>query len=133
MYVGLVSPKSLAGFAHSFITAFRFYRPLSVSPSVHFGCNFVLFLRYTLLFDYTITSFLWIILLMSIAGVSSEKIGKSSFDSGTLPTDFLLRCVGILGSVYAIPWLFHLGYAFGLPLLFQLIYERGLIWGTLKW
>ena len=41
--------------------------------------------------------------------------------------------IGVLGSVYAIPWLFHLGYTFGAPLLFELIYERGPIWGLLKW
>ncbi len=41
--------------------------------------------------------------------------------------------VGILGSVYAIPWLFHLGYLFGLPLLFQLMLDRGLVRGVWAW
>lgn len=69
---------------------------------------------YTLLFDYAITSFLWVMLLMGITQVTSEKIG-------------------ILGSVYAIPWIFHLGFAFGLPLLFQLVHDKGLFSGTKKW
>jgi hypothetical protein len=68
---------------------------------------------YTLLFDYSITSFVWIIVLMRVADVDAERIG-------------------VLGSVYAIPWLFHLGYLFGLPLLAQLLYTHGPLWGTLR-
>lgn len=48
---------------------------------------------YTVLFDYTITSFVWLLILMSLAHVDSER-------------------VGLLGSVYAIPWLLHLGMSF---------------------
>jgi hypothetical protein len=51
---------------------------------------------------------------MSIAGVSSETIG-------------------ILGSVYSVPWVFHLGFLFSFPLLAQLIYDGGILYGMLKW
>lgn len=69
---------------------------------------------YTLLFDWTIELFVWILIVMSVSGINSERIG-------------------ILGSVYAIPWLFHLGYAFGFPLLLQLIYTQGIMVGLFKW
>jgi hypothetical protein len=69
---------------------------------------------FTLLFDYAITSFLWVIMLMAMTDLQSEE-------------------VGILGSVYAIPWIFHLGFAFGLPLLFQLVKDMGLFSGFFKW
>eukprot|EP00462_Mataza_sp_D1_P001569 CAMPEP_0175088314 /NCGR_PEP_ID=MMETSP0086_2-20121207/187_1 /TAXON_ID=136419 /ORGANISM="Unknown Unknown, Strain D1" /LENGTH=228 /DNA_ID=CAMNT_0016360749 /DNA_START=161 /DNA_END=844 /DNA_ORIENTATION=+ len=52
--------------------------------------------------------------LMGLTKVSSEEIG-------------------ILGSVYAIPWVFHLGFAFGLPLLFQLVHQKGWCSGTIDW
>jgi hypothetical protein len=80
------------------------------SYSISFGS--ILHYLYTMLFDYTITSFVWIILLMRVSDVDAERIG-------------------VLGSVYAIPWLFHLGYLFGLPLLAQLVYKHGM-WGVLK-
>jgi hypothetical protein len=40
--------------------------------------------------------------------------------------------IGVLGSVFAIPWLFHLGYLFGMPLLAQMAFQHGIIWGTIK-
>lgn len=116
-------------------------------------------LRYTLLFDYTITSFLWIILLMSFAGVSSETIG-------TVYAHIIssaIRCYpmyvyfdrdpwfGLCHSMAVSSWVrshhsissllsfvgaadvFCARYAFGLPLLFQLLYDRGLFGGILKW
>ena len=69
---------------------------------------------FTLLFSSAITSFVYLLLLMSISSISSEAIGR-------------------LGSVYAIPWLFHLGFAFGLPLLCHLIATDGLLYGLLRW
>ena len=81
------------------------------SMSIFFGS--ILHYLYTMLFDYSITSFVWIMILMRIAGVDAERIG-------------------VLGSVYAIPWLFHLGYLFGLPLLAQLCYTHGIVFGVWK-
>ena len=69
---------------------------------------------FTLLFSYGITSFVYLLLLMSLSSVSSDAIGR-------------------LGSVFAIPWLFHLGFAFGLPLLCHLIHSDGLLYGMLRW
>ena len=70
--------------------------------------------NFTLLFSYGITSFVYLLLLMSMSSVSSDAIGR-------------------LGSVYAIPWLFHLGFAFGLPLLCHLIQSDGPLYGVLRW
>lgn len=78
--------------------------------SILFGS--ILHYLYTMLFDYTITIFVWIVVLMRVSGIDSERIG-------------------VLGSVYAIPWLFHMGYLFGLPLLAQLLYQHG-AWGVWK-
>ena len=70
--------------------------------------------NFTLLFSYGITSFVYLLLLMSMSSVTSDTIGR-------------------LGSVYAIPWLFHLGFMFGLPLLCHLIQSDGLLYGVLRW
>lgn len=66
---------------------------------------------YTLLFDYTIISFVWLLILMNLAHVDSER-------------------VGLLGSVYAIPWVLHLGYAFSLPLAAECIRTAGWLRGV---
>ncbi len=60
---------------------------------------------------FLLLSFLWIVLLMNLSFVDAERIG-------------------VLGSVYAIPWLFHLGYLFGLPLLAQQVRSFGLVAGV---
>jgi hypothetical protein len=65
---------------------------------------------YTLLFDHAISSYVWVLLALAAARIDSQT-------------------VGLLGSVYAIPWLLHLGYAFGLPLLSQMVLSRGLLRG----
>lgn len=66
---------------------------------------------YTLLFDWAVSSYVWVLLALAAAHVDAET-------------------VGLLGSVYAIPWLLHLGYAAGLPLLAHLVLTRGAVRGT---
>ena len=68
----------------------------------------------TALFGYGVVSFVYIVLLMSIARVTSEAIG-------------------LLGSVYAIPWIFHLGLLLALPLLAHCLLEHGLVSGAYIW
>ena len=93
---------------------YRLSRQLDVLTylSLYFGA--LGHFNFTLLFSYGITSFVYLLLLMSMSSVSSDAIGR-------------------LGSVYAIPWLFHLGFAFGLPLLCHLIQTDGLLYGVLRW
>ena len=57
-----------------------------------------------------VQSFVWLVIFMSLSDVDAERIG-------------------VLGSVYAIPWLFHLGYLFALPLLGEMVRTHGPLWG----
>src|SRR5690349_7400320 len=76
---GPLPPQPLAGLTDAAVPHVLEHWSLHVIPfcfAHHYVTPVLLCCRYTLLFDYTITSFLWIIILMSVAGVSSETIGE---------------------------------------------------------
>lgn len=93
---------------------YRLNRELSILHRLSVMMGSIAHYLYTLLFDVAITSFVWIVVLLACSSITSEQMG-------------------LLGSVYAIPWLFHLGFSFGLPLLFQLCLERDLLSAIILW
>ena len=85
--------------------------PLTSMSLLYGGIAHFLF---TAIFNYGVVSFCYIVLLMVMARVTSEAIG-------------------LLGSVYAIPWIFHLGFLFAAPLLAHQLYSEGLWYGLYLW
>ena len=85
--------------------------PLTCVSLLYGGIGHFLF---TAIFTYGVVSFCYIVLLMVMARVTSEAIG-------------------LLGSIYSIPWVFHLGFLFAAPLLAHQLYSEGLWYGLYLW